>query len=502
MSETPQRKVGIRRGPFMGYEGRVMGRRGELWLVRITLYGREVEVEVAPEEIEERDDPMAALSRELSALIPQALEAHLLTWWSTHDAAREEDPLHAWTHWRRERQELEWAFSSLSRALLDQLAATDAPQRAALWAQLRAECFDLTSVDEPAQERAWERYHQARFSFESRREEELLRALGATLLPDEAAQRARREAARDAVLARRDAAREAAYASLGLRLPDDLFIFWACRDSLWPEQRRVWDAVLGLVPAGVSTLISSPHPVSALQPRRDARLVGRYYEDPPELLTVATHPGRSVHYGLWFEQPGQPRGVVSANHSERAPTLRDHGPCLCDMALAALAHHEEVILALSALNEHTLLTQRFWAQSVRDAILAMRAAFPPSHPPEGVPLSAGLRLGTLDTIGAPIDQHHRRDVTGIIAELRHDPGAATTRYEAALRCDAQAAPHTLALARDYHNLSLQMPEREARAAALFDAAYAALGWDAQRQIARAHAAHRHEPPDQYGPHQG
>ena len=81
MSENPQRKVGIRRGPFMGYEGRVTGRRGELWLVRITLYGREVEVEVAPEEIEERDDPMAALTRELGALIPQALEAHLLTWW-------------------------------------------------------------------------------------------------------------------------------------------------------------------------------------------------------------------------------------------------------------------------------------------------------------------------------------------------------------------------------------------------------------------------------------
>ncbi len=109
-------------------------------------------------------------------------------------------------------------------------------------------------------------------------------------------------------------------ASYGFAFPEDLYAF---HDLLRTNAGLC--AALELVPEG---------PLAALAGDRSP--AGRYYNDPPELVTVLGGHTDGLHWGYWFDHPGKLEPVVVSCHANDAFELTVDGATLFEAVRAHL----------------------------------------------------------------------------------------------------------------------------------------------------------------------
>jgi hypothetical protein len=108
--------------------------------------------------------------------------------------------------------------------------------------------------------------------------------------------------------------RKVVEAEYGVQFPDDLFAF---HDFMRAEPRRCKE--LGLSPEGPLALLANK------RPRDD-----RFFNDPPEFFTVLRGPIDGLHWGYWFDQPGELKPVVVSYGANDAFEIRLDGETLFD----------------------------------------------------------------------------------------------------------------------------------------------------------------------------
>jgi len=103
-------------------------------------------------------------------------------------------------------------------------------------------------------------------------------------------------------------------AEYGVRFPDDLFAF---HEFMRAEPRRCKQ--LGLAADGPLALLANLD-----RPPRD----DRFFNDPPEFFTVLRGPIDGLHWGYWFDQPGELDPVVVSYDADDAFAIRVDGATL------------------------------------------------------------------------------------------------------------------------------------------------------------------------------
>jgi len=320
----------------------------------------------------------------------------------------------------------------------------------------------------------------------------------------------RKRAAAERELARlRPAFAETLDAVWGFELPESLVRFWLFLRVLQPAELAVLDR-LELAPFGIMDVFARPD--AEAMPGLDPRLHGRFYCDPPEMLSFMHGGGEGLHYGLWFDDGRRASGVVSSDGSDDGGLGRPRGtPLEVVRARLELACATDELGARERLFERRLLREaivRFETgerveqgaayDSVHEA--PARAAADAESDPE--------RLHTIDEAGALVrgepvlPRGHSMpgsdDERAVVAEWidcirADDPAVDGWIAEARRRLDAGDPAAALALGRDLHWLSGGEDQRERQACELLSAAYRALGRESLAAIAELHCRHRNRP---------
>jgi hypothetical protein len=108
--------------------------------------------------------------------------------------------------------------------------------------------------------------------------------------------------------------RKVVVAEYGVPFPDDLFAF---HEFMRAEAKRCKQ--LGLSPDGPLALLANKE----RHPRDD-----RFFNDPPELFTVLRGPADGLHWGYWFDDPGELKPVVVSYDSNDSFEIRVDGATL------------------------------------------------------------------------------------------------------------------------------------------------------------------------------
>ncbi len=108
--------------------------------------------------------------------------------------------------------------------------------------------------------------------------------------------------------------RKAVAAAYGVPFPDDLFAF---HEFMRAEPKRCKE--LGLSVDGPLALLANKE----RHPRDD-----RFFNDPPEFFTVLRGPADGLHWGYWFDQPGELKPVVVSYGASDAFEIRLEGATL------------------------------------------------------------------------------------------------------------------------------------------------------------------------------
>lgn len=164
-------------------------------------------------------------------------------------------------------------------------------------------------------------------------QDSLPRALGLPQVPYEAgifdptpADEARRAASLARMTSRFDAVAAHFQRTYGLLLPRHLAVFAAFWDSLNDMEQRglSW---LGLRATGVTEYFADGGLCRAARNGLDPRLHWRFRRDPPEFVTFMDGDTDGLHYGLWYDDPRYPAGVIAHNYAYiSAETWSDEAP--------------------------------------------------------------------------------------------------------------------------------------------------------------------------------
>jgi hypothetical protein len=110
--------------------------------------------------------------------------------------------------------------------------------------------------------------------------------------------------------------RKAVAAAYGVPFPDDLFAF---HEFMRAEPKRC--QALGLAVDGPLALLANKE----RHPRDD-----RFFNDPPEFFTVLRGPAGGLHWGYWFDDPGELKPVVVSYGAKDGFEIRVEGATLFD----------------------------------------------------------------------------------------------------------------------------------------------------------------------------
>lgn len=258
--------------------------------------------------------------------------------------------------------------------------------------------------------------------------------------------------------------RKVVAAEYGVPFPDDLFAF---HEFMRAEPRRCKE--LGLTPDGPLALLANKD----RPPRED-----RFFNDPPEFFTVLRGPVDGLHWGYWFDHPGELKPVV-VSYADDAFELRVDGATLFDAVrryIETRAPDEaDHAAAREALGKYSPALRK--RREVGDAYLKK--------------YGAAVRKATVQTrsrLGIVVDKKRYRPLgkrDPFTRKSDYWPEAADVKrfVAAARKASAEGYPgtalklgHDLWIYRDHHAASHE----------LLGLAYSALGRDALKaQLARA-----------------
>lgn len=485
-------------GPYAGYRGVAVKcyKSPGYQKVRLLVYGRLVEVELGAHQVTPLWSTQARFKRQLE----QAREDALAAWWFDATKRRPGQPqvkvtsAALWEQWEDARQEIDWCMEHMSAYLDERLnalrldpLATESGWLNLQWEQLKAQYLRARSdLNGPQRVAALDAFYRAQAACERRQRQASLRLAISTATHGRYAQRVDRA---------RHAVRSYIHEHLGLKLPDDVFWFWSCYQSLNSAERQLWASYVSMVPAGVIELLSHCDALSSIRSSMAHAMIGRYYHDPPEFMTVAVDRQHGLHYGLWFDDPEQAPSMIASYQTPCVwPELHREGATMMEVVLNALDYHQERLLEQE--NEEELALVEQLRQVVMASIESLRAL--------GWPLAlyadAALlpRVATVHGLGVatPAPKPRQRLLLPVHrALLSADAELERLKLEALKLEDPY---ETLALAHDFHALSAGDVQMEADASALFIAAYEALGYDALLKIAQQQACYRRrDRPDHY-----
>lgn len=304
------------------------------------------------------------------------------------------------------------------------------------------------------------------------------------------------------VAAHQERLRDAVRGVYGVTLPDALFAYWGFTRSLDDDARAA------LHDAGVSAggllevldaLVDADVDPSRLRTRDglDVRLESRFYRDPPELFTIAYGNTDGLHYGLWFDDPREPPRGLASYYARDGGGISLRRRSLLGLVRDVVDEYQRSIdgdPSVAAIEDAAQRdAYRFRAAMLADSLDAWAAVRggtdddDPGWAPE-VP-----RFMTTDSAGAvapgePLIPRTAAAEASLHALLEGDLDARVRgAVEALERGDATEA---LCLGRDLHWRSDGDPAREEAARDLLVRAYRALGRDALAEIAEVHHAAR------------
>lgn len=499
LSEGLTDELFVTDGPYAGYRGSAVRcyKSPGYQKVRLLVYGRLVEVELSEQQVKPLWSTHARFKRELE----RAREDALVSWWfdSTKRRAGQSQAkvtgAELWERWEDARQEIDWCIEHMSAYLDERLDALRLDPQSSqvgwlnhqwelLKAQyLRARC-DLSELQRVA---AFDAFYRAQAAAERRQRQSNQRRAISTMARVRHAHRVDRA---------RHPVRGYIQEHLGLKLADDVFWFWSCYQGLNSAERQLWASYVGMVPAGVIGVLSHCDVLSSIRPSMAHAMIGRYYHDPPEFMTVAVDRQRGLHYGLWFDHPEHTHSMIASYQTPCVwPELHREGATLMEVVLNALDYHQERLIEQEVEEELALVEQL--RQVVMASIESLRE------------LGWALDLYALAAEAQPrIATVHGLGVAtqGAVARTR----VIMPVHRALLSADAELEQlkeealelkdpyETLALAHDFHALSAGDAKMEADASMLFIAAYEALGYDALLKIAHQQACYRRrDRPDHY-----
>lgn len=261
--------------------------------------------------------------------------------------------------------------------------------------------------------------------------------------------------------------RQVVAAEYGVPFPEDLFAF---HEFMRAEPKRCRE--LGLSPDGPLALLANKD-----RPPRD----DRFFNDPPEFFTVLRGPADGLHWGYWFDHPGELKPVVVSYDANDAFAIHVDGATLFEAVRKYLERSDpdaaDHAAAREALGKYAPALRK--RREVGDAYLKKYG-------------DAALRKATVQTrsrIGVVVDKKRYRPLgkRDPFTKKKGDywPEAADVKrfVAAARKAAADGFPgaalklgHDLWMYRDHHAASHEM----------LGLAYSALGRDALKsQLARA-----------------
>jgi len=255
-------------------------------------------------------------------------------------------------------------------------------------------------------------------------------------------------------------------AEYGVSFPDDLFAF---HEFLRAEPKRCKE--LGLSPDGPLALLANKD----RPPRED-----RFFNDPPEFFTVLRGPVDGLHWGYWFDHPGQLKPVVVSYPADETFAIRLDGVTLFD----AVRKHVEALPAADG--DHAAAREALAAYS---PTLGRRREIGDAYLKKyGSPAIRKPTVQTRSRLGIVVDKKRYRPLGArdpFIKKGDYWPETADVKkfVAAARKAAADGYPgtalklgHDLWIYRDHHAASHEM----------LGLAYSALGRDALKpQLARA-----------------
>ncbi|MFD3928393.1 ADP-ribosylation family protein [Streptomyces sp. NPDC058614] len=292
----------------------------------------------------------------------------------------------------------------------------------------------------------------------------------------------------------------------GFELPESIFRFWAFLGSLGPVEHHVIRD-LDVSPVGIMDLFAD----AGLRPCDgiDVRVHGRYYRDPPELLTFMHGGSDGLHHGLWFDDGRNCNGVASYYNNDGGGIDTRSGTPL--EALRAILERCWRDLDDEVQDEETF-ARRSRLGLLRDALTVHETG---DRPEVGIAYSMAYdaivpsvdfgRLTTLDGAGALVTgetalvrpAHGQADeykfATYMYALLEDPVALKASVQDARRRCSAGDPAEALVLGRDLHWASDGDSVRETLANELLVMAYRALDRPSLAEIADAHHRHRSLP---------
>ena len=119
---------------------------------------------------------------------------------------------------------------------------------------------------------------------------------------------------------------EQLYELYGLQFPNDFFEFWEWYNRLPPDLAKSFHEELGIQLVGPFDVLDGKF--DNIKLRYPAVLHWRYQYDPPEFFTVLSGNIDGLHWGYWFDDPGQLPPVISAFYAFDAFELWSPGSTL------------------------------------------------------------------------------------------------------------------------------------------------------------------------------
>lgn len=306
--------------------------------------------------------------------------------------------------------------------------------------------------------------------------------------PSEARQAAR-AAALEASLAKHPQLADQMQSMYGLRLPRHLAVFDAFYRTTSPFEEAAM-SYLGLSPGGILTAFA--HKDGLDRPTRDdldPRLDVRFRRDPPELVTVVWGDSDGLHFGLWYDDPGELPSCIAANYArDDAETYTTGSVTLREMVLERMddLYLDETDAPLAAMAALRRALEDFAEADAE----ALRADGPIRHrEATRYPWTGGLSGALPPGSGVEtLDMSHAANRLRYPV-YRSDPDTVRVWIQEARNAlDAGRPAHAMMLGRELHWVDHEAFRDDARD--LLIAAYEALDRQALADIVRVHYRHR------------
>lgn len=290
----------------------------------------------------------------------------------------------------------------------------------------------------------------------------------------------------------------------GFDFPDDLFRFWEFVNRLQPLDplHALFDP-LEIILVGPFEVLSGRF--DGRSPRLSPLLHWRYHLDPPEFFTVLLGNVDRLHWGCYLDDPADGRGCVASYYADDAFELSADGDDLFQAVRLELeAQHHDCEEYLGEDPEHAAdyearlerldaLRKAVQANATADR-LERGDAYCEKHR-SAVARNAAVIASTPEGMGVVAPPETYRPPSLPDKKLRSlirkedDPLPVVEEGRQALRDGFPAA--ALKLGKELW--PMRGKRKTEYAYELLDAAYAALGREALRQVLRTHRAHRDLP---------